>query len=372
LIADDLMSARVARTPFFVFPFPTAHNYILTEMGNALRSDCPRPLVILLTRRPRDFASSLESAFQPATITFSKYRIPDGTEFSQFKQFVFNFLKQYPRAHIGVLSSKGKDLCGYFIVRWLLEERPITIPEAIALFNSAVPSGLTKPKYLTSITEIYSDETAFPDPQYGFAYPSYPSFPYADSDAASAPPAKTVEVHSDESLLKSVFPCEPWSDEDDSRFDPPGVAVVPKTSEKVVQELQLLLDLSAPSGFVAPYLSFTERTVSRMKAERNRLYIAMPIPAGRRCLLYARGSDRYLIGEGGFVRQVELYLPETDERPYTHTSAILEGVLARRADGRCVFFMYDFLRHEGEDWRRKPFDQRLSALFTRVLRFRRR
>jgi hypothetical protein len=86
--------------------------------------------------------------------------------------------------------------------------------------------------------------------------------------------------------------------------------------------------------------------------------------------LYARGSDRYLVGDRIFLRQVEIYLPESEDRSHILTSAILEGILVAQ-ESRCRFFVYDILRIEGEDLRLRAYERRLSALHTRVLRFRR-
>jgi hypothetical protein len=344
-----------------------------------LRCDCPRPLVVLLAHRGIDIVPSWESVFQPISITFSKRRIPDGTEFSRFKQVVFQYLAQFPKSYIGVCSSKGKNLPGYFIVRWLIEEKCIAIAEAISLFNMSVPHGLTKSKYLDSITEIYSDEFVPPPEPFGSPTVSHSTFPRPSfsptvrhaSPERSGPTLLRVEAVEANLTVVSSGRVQ-WVDDTDTIIETIGRSVQPKTADKIRTELRVLLDLQPADPWTTPYYKFTCRTVERMKREQNRLYVAMPEPAGRRCLLYARGHDRYLVGEGGYFRQVSVYLPESEQRNQPLTSVILEGTVSRMADqdGRCMFWISDFLRYEGEDWRQRPYDSRLAAIFNRVLKFR--
>jgi hypothetical protein len=152
-----------------------------------------------------------------------------------------------------------------------------------------------------------------------------------------------------------------------------GLNVPPRQADQLKTELSVLLGLSSSEPLVVPYARFTSKTVSKMKHDIGRLYIAMPEPLGRRCLLYVRGPNRYLVGDGSYFREVRLYLPETENSHQNVTSAIIDGTLVRvnEESSECVFYASDFYRFEGDDIRPRPYDARLSLLLGGVVRFRR-
>jgi hypothetical protein len=150
-----------------------------------------------------------------------------------------------------------------------------------------------------------------------------------------------------------------------------GRIVGPKMIESIKTELSVFLERSDES-LVVPYLPFSRHIIELLKGDPINAYLAMPEPAGKRCLLYLRGHDRYFIGDGNFIRQIDLYLPQSENGTQQLNSAIVEGILARSSDdsSRCRFYISDLHRFDGDDYRRRPYEFRLGIAFSHILRMR--
>ena len=92
----------------------------------------------------------------------------------------------------------------------------------------------------------------------------------------------------------------------------------------------------------------------------------MPEPPGKRCLLFIRGPERYLISDDtDFNREVNIYLPESDNRSQCLTSTILYGILSYEREGSRTkrYYITDILRYEGEELYYKSYDSRMGYAY---------
>ncbi|OHT02671.1 hypothetical protein TRFO_30168 [Tritrichomonas foetus] len=364
-IGNQMQYFRVKKTPFIPFYLPDGHITSVRDMEALLLGSSPLPLVILLTHRRFDIPNKQQYQLDFRNIRISSTHIPDGPAFSEFKKLVFDYLKLYPKGMIGVSAEKRNDLCGYFIVRWLLEEKMVEIPDALSYFKNSAPEGITDPHYLKSIQEIYEDD---------------PSLSAASANLYDSPPPLPDSPIEDSSLIKVTVHDERLkhvnrniiiNNSDDPILNAVGMAVQPQDAGTILSDLRLLLSISERDFFVAPYFGFNSATARQIKDDYGSLYMVMPEPQGKRCLLYIRGPNRYLVGED-FLRQVNLYLPETEKGNQTLSSGIFEGTLAKEGDDsiKTMLFISDVHMFNGDDLRRKPFDLRMGVIFNKVIFFR--
>jgi hypothetical protein len=77
----------------------------------------------------------------------SFHGLPTGGLYADFRRHAVSFLMENSmenHAQIGIIiaSEFGMDLCGYLIVRWLVDEQNCSLKEATNLFARAFPPGI--------------------------------------------------------------------------------------------------------------------------------------------------------------------------------------------------------------------------------------
>ena len=347
---------RVQKTPFIPFFLPDGIKMSMIDIIDTLYNTSPSPLVIFVVHHSFNIPDPQQYPLNFQTIKMPKAHAPDGPAFIKFKELVYNFLKLYPMGLVGICSNQRCDLCGYFIVRWLIEERGVSVDEANFLFSSVIPQGITKPKYLNSISEIYQI--------------SHNSLDLPDSDQDDENNLIRVNV-SDELLRHSSKPYVINRNEDPI-LSSVGINVQPREQDQIMSDVRLLLNLQPKDFLIQPYYRFNSSVAKKIYEDSHSLYMVMLEPPGRRCLLYITGPDRYLVGDNGFIKQVNLYLPEHEKRDQCLSSAILEGTLARESEDsvKTQFYITDIFLFDGDDVRNKSFDSRMGIIYQKVIKFR--
>ena len=128
------MYQKVQKTPFIPFFLPDGSKMTMMDILNTLRGTSQKPLVIFIVHHPIDIPDPQQYPLEFKTIRIPKAHIPDGPAFYEFKNYVYEFLKYNPYGLIGICTNQRADLCGYFVVRWLIEEKNTSIEEAISLY----------------------------------------------------------------------------------------------------------------------------------------------------------------------------------------------------------------------------------------------
>lgn len=348
---------RVPSTPFVPLFLPDETNMRMIDMIRSLQCPPQRSLIIFLVHQPIQF-----QLFDPQqypivyqTLLIPKSHLPDGPAFYEFKRMVFTHLKMYPNSFIGISTKRRNDLCCYFIARWLIEESMLSIKDALLTIQSLIPSGITKKKYLDSLTELYND-FRFSDSMYGDDEQNGGLLPVSVSEESITTRNRSIIINNNaDPILSSI-----------------GMSVQPRDTQQILSEVRVLLNLNDNDYLVQPYFRFHSGIVKLMNDDPSSLYLFMPEPIGRRCLLYIRGPDRFLVGDNGFLRQVELYLPEHEKRPQCITSGILEGTLALESEDslKTKFYITDLYLFDSDDMRNKPFDSRIGTIYQKIIRFR--
>ena len=361
------MYQKVQKTPFIPFFLPDGSKMTMMDILNTLRGTSQKPLVIFIVHHPIDIPDPQQYPLEFKTIRIPKAHIPDGPGFYEFKNYVYEFLKYNPYGLIGICTNQRADLCGYFVVRWLIEEKNTSIEEAISLYLRLIPQGLTNPKYLNSISEMYQN----------LMPPSISSINNYELPDGDVP----IDQEGDENLVPvSVteeslrHPNKPFiiNRNEDPILSSVGVNVQPRETDQIMSDVRLLLNLQPKDFLVQPYFRFNSSVAKKIYDDSNSTYMVMLEPPGRRCLLYIVGTERYLVGDNGFLKQVNLYLPEHEVRDQCLSSGILEGTLARESEDsvRTQFYITDVFLFDGDDVRNRPFDARMGIIYQKIIRFR--
>ena len=352
---------RVQMTPFVPLYLPDGVHIDIPGILRILQNSSQYPLIIFLSHKKLEYYDLRQYPADFKFIQVTPAHLPDGPDFYYFKDLVFSFLKANPYGMIGICSAKRADLCGYFIVRWIIEERGKTVPEALQAYKNTCPPGISKKKYLKSLREIYEESV-----------PSESLYQSFDETYASP---------DNNNLLKVVVPSQNltrknlsyYSNEStDSILNAVGSQLEPNEAKEISSTLRIFLTLNDNDFLVSPYYKFNSETSAKIKDDYNSSYMLMPEPYGRRCLLYLRGTKRYLASDGDFIRQVKVYFPEHETRSQELSSCILEGTLARESEEsfRAKFFITDCHIIDGDDIRNKSFETRMNAIFSKVIRYR--
>lgn len=371
---------KVQKTPFVPFFLPDGMRMTIKDMIDTLQGSSQRPLVIFLVHHPFNIPDPQQYPLEFKTIRIPKSHIPDGPDFSNFKEIVYNYLRMNPNGLIGISTNRRTDLCGYFVVRWLIEERMMSIKEAIGLYTRLIPHGLTNPKYLNSISEIY-DERSTTSISSVNSTASMSGFELPDSVGYDLPDDTTTAGDDSENLIPVTVTEESLrhfnryyvlNRNEDPILTSVGVNVQPRETDQIMSDLRLLLNLQEKDFLVQPYIRFNGSVANKIQEDLHSLYMVMLEPPGRRCLLYITGPDRFLVGDNGFLKQVNLYLPEHEKRDQCLSSAILEGTLARESEDsvRTKFYITDVFLFDGDDVRNKPFDYRMGIIFNKIVKYR--
>ena len=353
---------RIPRTPFVLFRFPWNGGPSSDNIARCLCYEQARPLVIFVTRRP--VCLHIDPRFDQVQTVIPKALIPDGPCFTEFKMYVYNCLKMFPNAMIGIATAKGNQMALYMVVRWLIEEKCVALNDALEIVNKA-EMPLTKKVYLDSLNEIYvRDYSAAP--MYDHAAPQY-SIGVMPMPSDSMFP---LPVDADSRMLKrseSLF-VDCVTDRDVPMEDI-GVGVLLSEAEKVRNEIYLLLGLHKDELLIRPYYKFTRQTMDVLRNDDKNLYYVLPEPCGYRCILYVCGRRKYLVDNENMVREVKVYLPQYENRDQNVMSAIIEGVMMRvSGSSRCKFLITDIYKLDGEDMRGATFDARMACVHDNVVR----
>jgi hypothetical protein len=372
-------------SPFFIFPFPDSVVVTMREIVAALGSRGRRPLVIYLARRTIQPPWNYDSQLDQCVISIPKGRIPDGLEFSEFKRMVGNYRRHCPDGPIGVSSSKGKDLCCYMVVRWLIEEMNFTGPSAMSAIRHLVGDSVKMP-YRNSIGEIYQEELEFVTDSEAAIVPSSES-PISESRMSS--PDFQDEPHlqisspllgsddfeiMDIPLMEGQILCK------DSREIPVvpccdpvlemiGSPLTPKDAIYCRSLVRTMLEVPPFSPILKPYVEFDHSSLNMLK-ERD-CFIS-PEPIGLRCILLLFGSRRILMDDFDFAREINLYLPRRKDKPSVCNDGIFQCILSRRPDNApesrgCVLYIIDVFRMETIIPISVPYDARLRIVSDKII-----
>lgn len=363
-----MLYQKVQKTPFIPFFLPDGTKMTIIDMINTLRGSSSKPLVIFIVHHSFDIPDPQQYNLEFKTIKIPKVHIPDGPAFYDFKSHVYNYIKNNPNGLIGICTKQRADLCGYFIVRWLIEEKNTSIEEAMMLYSRVVPQGLTNPKYLNSISEIYP-KSIF---QSMLSVSNYDLPDGGDVPLDQDNDENLILVNVNDEQLKHFNKSFIINRNEDPILSSVGVNVQPRETDKIMSDVRLLLNLQPKDFLVQPYLRFNSSVAKKIYDDSNSLYMVMLEPPGRRCLLYITGPDRYLIGDNGFIKKVNLYLPEHEKRDQCLVSGILEGTLARESEDsvRTQFYITDVFLFDGDDVRTRNFDSRMGIIYSKIIKFR--
>ena len=153
------MIKRVSDTFFVPIVVPVLSETVASSLYSTLAIETLPPHVIFLSRKPYESNEIIGHLITPHFIHIKSKGVPKNADFYKFKETVMEIVlsPQFKENStvIGIASRNTIDLCGFFIVRWLIDEKGIPAPTAINYFRSLSPNGLSKPKYVEYFQQNY-------------------------------------------------------------------------------------------------------------------------------------------------------------------------------------------------------------------------
>ena len=96
-------------------------------------------------------------------------------------------------------------------------------------------------------------------------------------------------------------------------------------------------------------------------ANDKRCYCFMQQPDGKRCYLFLRGKQAFLVGEPGFIRSVRCFIPDHRDPSQSLVFSIFEGVLYREQNSPNIkFLLCDVILYETVPQHKQPFPKRFQ------------
>ena len=222
--------------------------------------------------------------------------------------------------HIGIVSRTTPDLCGFFIVRWLIDELGTDPLRAMEMLAQSFPPGITKGKYLRALSRLYNvnlGETA-----------------------------KACQSSSDSASRERWVPREALSDLDAAK------------SQKMLEEIRDICDLSCNRIPLSEYSPFNRDAVESIVRKSNPMCCITVEPCGTRGVLYLSSGEMGLFLNNGKNYSVHVTTSFTG-------SAIVEGVLLEGCG--YIFVASDIWMLNGEYVRNEGFRVRMALLEDHVL-----
>ena len=220
--------------------------------------------------------------------------------------------------HIGIVSRTTPDLCGFFIVRWLIDELGTDPLRAMEMLAQSFPPGITKGKYLRALSRLYG----------------------IDLDEVS----KSCQSSGDSRERR--VPREALRDLD------------PEKSQKMLEEIRDVCDLSCNRIPLSEYSPFNRDAVDSIIRQSTPMCCITVEPCGIRGVLYVSSGEM-----GLFLNNGKNYAVRVTTR-FTG-SAVVEGVLLEGCES--MFCASDIWMLNGEYVRSEGFRVRMGLLEDYIL-----
>ena len=302
---------------------PHAKTADYQQVQSALAPDGQRPLLFFLCQSTFEEPQSEASRY----VTWSMKYVRDigfGT-YSDMVDVRFDVMSALAERntfveHIGIVSRRTPDLCGFFIVRWLIDECGIEPGQALDMFAQSCPPGITKPKYLRFLNRIYDVHLGDDTPQRPLDTPR--------GEIGSAP----VKLRDPREILSEIEPAKAVS---------------------LLNEVREMCDCVCERIPLCEYFPLNAQAIQQILSETESLYCLAIEPVGSRALLYVKDGEYNMFLESGVS-----YLAKVTSK--LHITAILEGVLVFHS--KPTFVLCDIWMLNSENVRSKPFDIRMALI----------
>ncbi|KAH0791661.1 hypothetical protein GPJ56_004347 [Histomonas meleagridis] len=278
------------------------------------------------------------------------------------------------------------DVCGYLIVRWLVEEQSYTINNAFSAFSNSFPNGITNPNIVEEINKkyLYTKNSNFIKEQDTSNIPIPSTSPQQKSPNKQTPtkdtrpkipvvsPLPQPKVFSPTMYSQPESPIAPpqvvspkipivSSQEEKSgvriTFDEIGEPVDSRLRSKLIMSLNVKFQQFRATTPMTPISRLTPSSFELMTSE----YCLTPKPHGIRCLLYIAEDGNYLIQEKNKCQKIELKLYGDMSPEKAVSMSLFEGYLVSIPGQKPLFVISDLLIYFDNDIRQKPGYERLSV-----------
>jgi hypothetical protein len=290
-------------TPFLPFLYGSSGDLDAASIRQHVRYSGSPSTVVFVVRHIVDCLVKSDPTFDVKLIQIPNGLVGNCVEFVAFKRTIAALLlKRCPRPI--PIFSRSVDLLGFFVVRWLIEERGDSLSAAFTRFQSAAPPGITKQKFRSALSRLYFDEFSVVRP---------PS-PRADF----VPKAERTER-------------------------------IASAARVVFEKVRPLIAHFGPSLTFSTIGQLTRRVVS-LALKTPHEYVVLPEPKGLRCLLFVERCKVQRISESNDVASVRVELP--------FEFSLLEGYICMND----TIIVCDVRLYEREDVSHLPFVLRMALL----------
>jgi hypothetical protein len=296
-----------------------------------------------------------------------------GDIYADFRCRTSNFIVNHstsPQVRIIIASEFGMNLCGYLIVRWLIDERNCSLEEANRLFTESFPAGIRSRSILQSLYDLYNHDLSFP-----LHYRTWKEgilIQPASRNFVQRGVEPKPEISLNEEQVSIFQTLSFFRSPQHQNFD--GIAVInPELSshpislldsigESIHSQQSALLTTRLNRRFkliqttppLTPMKWFDKDISDGIRNDAKHIFWVFPLPLGLRCLLDIDDGGAFVLSEKGIGRQIEVTgIPKI---------SVIDGFVSENEGRKRDFMAIDGFMIAGVDIRKQPYHKRLTLI----------
>lgn len=313
-------------------------NVNIEEIANKLRDSESAPYLILFSHEIINFPPLSELIIEKRNFIIPSHEFITENTFLEFKSLIASIYAQSYESKtnslIGIASVGSHNLLGYFIVRWIIEEKMFSFEFAHNLFTESEMRPISNDDFIKTLTNI-SNSRQTVDPQ-------EKKFENLENDYMGL--LKLLETSNEHAPVQ-----------------PTPVAQINKpitNYQFILREMNIKLKILQKNIPKFGQNILMRNILSYFTHKPDNIAVTIN-PEGTHGFLYAKTGEKVILCDNGLVISTYLHFPQPNNPNQQLKTTIFEGYFVNNPE---TFIVCDTLIFNGENVRSEPFDVRIGYL----------